>query len=602
MRFLASLFVVALFAVQLSVAADRPNILWITSEDNGPYLGCYGDAMARSPHIDSLAKRGTRYVNCFSNAAVCAPARQTLISGMYATSIGGQHMRSKVVYPDGVSYFPKYLRDAGYYTSNNSKTDYNGGPRNGNAAMKEAWDESGKNAHWRNRPKGKSFFSVFNFTDSHESNLFPARWKKRKLITDPAKVKLPAYLPDVPEIRLDKARYYDCIETMDAKVGRILGQLEDDGLADNTIVFYYGDHGGSLPRGKSFTYDSGTRVPLIVHVPDKWKQFRPSAAGSASDRMVSFVDFSSTVLSLAGVDVPKYMQGRPFLGKHAAEARTYVHTFRGRRGERYDIVRGVRDQQFLYLRNYTSHLPVMQYNAYSFGIPGYNAWMKAWQDGKCNPAQAQWFKPKAAEELYRIADDPDNIRNLASDPKFATELKRLRAESERHIREIRDSVFFAEELTGRQYSAYQDDKQYPLDRLLKLGAAVSERSETSLPRFVAAMKDENACVRYWGATGCVALGAKAKAATDELVARLADSEPVIQLQAARALVVLGQSEQAIPIIKKHALEGREFVALQAVLIIDECDLLKQDATLRAMLKKVKGAYPARVIDKMLDAK
>ena len=193
-------------------------------------------------------------------------------------------MRSQATFPEQVVFFPKYLRDAGYYTSNNSKTDYNGGPADPKQAMSDAWDASSGKAHWHDRRPDQPFFSVFNFTDSHESRLFASRWKDKTPKTDPAAVTLPDYLPDVPELRLDLARYYDCIETMDEKVGQVLEELEADGLADETIVFYFSDHGGSLPRGKSFAYDSGTHVPLLVRFPERWKHLEPAAAGQTSDR------------------------------------------------------------------------------------------------------------------------------------------------------------------------------------------------------------------------------------------------------------------------------------------------------------------------------
>ena len=332
----ACVVVLSLFKLgQISLAAAepdapaRPNLLWITSEDNGTYLGCYGDPVARTPNIDRLAASGVRYLNCFSNAAVCAPARQTLITGMYATSLGGQHMRSQSKFPDAVAYFPKFLRDSGYFTSNNAKTDYNGAPADPQA-MSAASDQSGNQAHWRNRTAGKPFFSVFNFAESHESRLFPARWKNRTPNTDPADVKLPAYLPDLPATRLDLARYYDCLTDMDQRVGVVLKQLADDGLAEDTIVFYFSDHGGSLPRGKSFTYDSGTHVPLVVRFPSKWQHLSPAEPGQSTDRLVSFVDFAPTILSLAGIKPPEYMQGQAFLGALKQPPREYVHTFRGR--------------------------------------------------------------------------------------------------------------------------------------------------------------------------------------------------------------------------------------------------------------------------------
>ena len=578
--------------------AGRPNILWITSEDNGRYLGCYGDPVARTPNLDSFASGAVRYLNCFSNAAVCAPARQTLISGMYATSIGGQHMRSKAVFPPGVDYFPKYLRDAGYYTSNNRKTDYNGGPADSKKAMVEAWDESGRKAHWRKSPEGSPFFAVFNIGDSHESSLFPQRWKKRELKTDPSAVKLPAYLPDLPETRRDMARYHDCLESMDAKAGAILAQLESDGLADNTIVFYFADHGGSMPRGKSFAYDSGTRVPLMVRFPDRWKHLAPATAGRSTDRLVGFVDFSATVLNLAGVKIPEHMQGSAFLGRQAAGEREFVHTFRGRRGERYDIVRGVRSKEYLYLRNYTPHLPVMQHNGYSFEIPGYKAWRDAWKRGGLPDVQAQWFEPKDPEELYRIADDPDNVRNLASDPEFASELARHRTDNARHILDVRDSVFFPEGMGGRVWSAYQDDGAYPLSELLELASAVSAMDAKHLPRFEKAMSGDNECVRFWGVAGCVTLGREAAPLKPALVRRLDDSEPLIRLHAARALAGMGDYEKSIPVIRGFLSDRTAELSLQAVLAVDECGLIDVALELAEDLKKVKGQYAARVVAKL----
>jgi len=593
---------VALSALLLTLgsrAADQPNVLWITSEDNGHYVRCFGDPVARTPNIDWLARGSTRYMHCFANAAVCAPARQTLISGMYATSIGGQHMRSNATFPEGVHYFPKYLRDAGYYTSNNSKTDYNGGPADRKGAMTAAWDESGKKAHWRNRPKGKPFFSVFNIGSSHESNLFPNKWKKRKLKTDPATVKLPAYLPDLPETRRDLARYYDCLETMDASVGKILRELKNDGLVEETIVFYFGDHGGSMPRGKSFTYDSGTRVPLIVHIPDKWKHFRASEPGDKTDRLVSFVDFAPTVLSLAKIKAPEYMQGRSFLGWTGSQHRNYVHTFRGRRGERYDSVRGVRSKHYLYLRNYTPHLPVMQFNGYSFEIPGYAAWMKAWQDGRCSPEQSRWFESKAPEELYDTDTDPDNVHNLAADPEYAKALLDHRTENERHIMAVRDSAFYTEGMAGRVHAAYQKNTVYPLRLLQSLATKVSHGRKRDLQTFRDALGSSVSNIRYWGIMGCIVLGKTAIPAKPELRQLLVDPEPLIQIQAARALCGFGDNEKALKVVREYLAAKDQILQLRAVLAVDECDLLRTDPSLASPLRKIRGQYGKRVALRVL---
>ncbi|VAX37786.1 Sulfatase, partial [hydrothermal vent metagenome] len=218
---------------------SRPNILWITSEDNGPHLGCYGDTYAQTPHIDGLAKKGVIYLNCWSTAPVCAPARTTLITGMYPPSLGAEHMRTMINLPKGIQMYPQYLRKAGYYCTNNSKTDYN------LVEPGQVWNASSRKAHWKNRKPGQPFFAIFNHTISHESKI---RNKPHTLIHDPAKVRVPAYHPDTPEVRHDWAQYYDRITEMDAKVGRNLKELADAGLTDETIIFYYGDHGSGMPR------------------------------------------------------------------------------------------------------------------------------------------------------------------------------------------------------------------------------------------------------------------------------------------------------------------------------------------------------------------
>jgi len=576
-------------------AEEHPNILWITSEDNSPYLGCFGDPIARTPRLDRLASEGIRYVNCFSNAAVCGAARQTLISGMMATSIGGQHMRSDVDFPADVPFFPKYLRDAGYYTTNNSKTDYNGGPPGDRkAAMSAAWNDSSNKAHWRNRPADKPFFSVFNIGTTHESGLFPNRWRNKEFKTDPATVQLPAYLPDTMEARRDLARYYDNLETMDTQVGAILDQLEEDGLAENTIVFYYSDHGGSLPRGKSFIYDSGTHVPFILRVPEKWKALAPGKAGSQTDRLISFVDFAPTVLSLIGMPAPAYMQGRAFLGNHAEQPRDFVHLFRGRRGARYDLARGVRNKEYLYIRNYSPHLPVMQPNAYSWPIPSNPAWRKAWLAGGLPEHQRAWFLPKPAEELYRITADPDNVHNLANDPALSDALKILREEHHRHLMSIRDSLLYPEGISGRHFDAYQTETHYPMKRLLPLAQKVTDRSPEHLDTFRRLMQDPHPCIRWWAVTGCVMLGKEAQHAAGNLAKCLTDPEPTIRIQAAKALAHLGKTELAIPVLKTYLKQDTFPFAMQAALAVDEAQLESSDAEIQELLKEVKEPYASRI--------
>src|SRR5262245_50768310 len=333
-------------AGQLGAAGpERPNILWVTSEDMGPHLGCYGDAYATTPNLDRLAAQGLRYRVAWSNAPVCATARTTIISGLYPPATGAEHMRSLVPMPGAVKMYPQYLRDAGYYCTNHSKEDYN------LAKPGKVWDESSNRAHYKNRQPGQPFFAVFNLLISHESQI---RTRPHKAVHDPAKARIPAYHPDAPEVRQDWAQYYDKVTEMDAQAGQLLRELAEAGLADDTIVFYYADHGSGMPRNKRTACDSGLHVPFIGYFPLKWRHLAPPdyAPGGVSDRLISFVDLAPTLLSLAGVRPPAELQGRAFLGPFAAPPREYVHGFRGRMDERIDCVRSVRDRRYVYVRNY----------------------------------------------------------------------------------------------------------------------------------------------------------------------------------------------------------------------------------------------------------
>jgi N-sulfoglucosamine sulfohydrolase len=415
----------------LASAADRPNILWISLEDISPDLGCYGDKYAVTPNIDKLATQGCRYTQVFTHAGVCAPSRSGIITGMYPTTMGTHYMRCKGVPPPYVKCFPEYLRAAGYYCTNDSKTDYNFD------APLTAWDDNRRGAHWRNRPtKETPFFAVVNLTTTHESQIRVARRKTLSAdeLHDPAKAPLPPYYPDTPVVRRDMANYYDNLTFTDKEVGRILEQLEDDGLADSTIVFFWGDHGRGLPRHKRWIYDSGIRVPLIVRWPGKLQP------GSVSDELVAFVDLAPTVLSLAGVDLPGRLQGQAFLGpKKAATPRAYVYAARDRMDETLDIIRAVRDKRYKYIRNYRPDLPYAQDIAYMNEMPTMKEWRRLAAAGKLEGPQRIFFEPaKPVEELYDTEADPHEIHNLASDPAHAAALVRLRAAHETWRRDTED--------------------------------------------------------------------------------------------------------------------------------------------------------------------
>lgn len=547
---------------QTTAPAARPNILWIVSEDNNPYLGCYGDSVARTPTLDGLAARGILYEHCYSAAPVCAPSRFTIISGMYATCCApAQHMRAQGNIPKGLLGFPAYLRQAGYYCTNNAKTDYNSP-----ISIKDAWDECSRKAHWRNRPKGKPFFAVFNHEVTHESQIFPknlASYKPLPNPTDPARVRLPARHPDTPEFRRDRANYYDQMMRLDAQVAALLKQLADDGLADDTIVFYYGDNGGILPGSKRFCFDTGLHVPMIVHFPPKFRNLAPADPGSKIAAPISFVDLAPTILSLAGVPIPPYMQGHAFAGPQNPGPQQYAYCFRNRMDERYDFVRSVSDGRYHYLRNYMPHLPHGQHVQYMWGMPSVKVWEKMYREGKLTGPQKSFWEEKPEEELYDTQADPDETRNLAGGAEHQEILVRMRKANEDHMLRIRDNGFIPEGSPLEGFEATRDPKAYPLEQILALANLATKRDAANLPQLVNAMENENECMRYWAVMGCVMLKEKAAQASDALIKRLSDSSQSVRIAAGEALCHAGKESRALPVLEECMLKGAPKIRLQA---------------------------------------
>ena len=424
--------------------AQQPNIIWLTCEDISPSLSMYGDSTAQTPNLDRLASESIIYSNAFATVGVCAPSRSSIITGMYPTSIGTQHMRTgkdvhgwgkrdytqssmakdinndsiplySVVTPADVKCFTEYLREAGYYCSNNAKTDYQF------ASPITAWDANGKDAHWQNRKEGQPFFAVFNYDVTHESKI----WKNKDLplTVDPKLVPLPTYYPDNSVVRKDVARNYANIELLDLQIGEMLKELEDAGLLENTIVFFYSDHGGPLPRGKREHYDSGLKVPFLVRLPDQKKK-------KYTDELISFVDLAPTILSLAGVDIPDNMQGQAFLGiKKSIIPRTHIFGSGDRFDEFTDRIRVARDKQFLYVRNYYPELPAYKDIGYRKNIDMTNEILKLKDNGQLNEAQNYWFrKEKTSEEFYNCKADPENLHNLIEDKKCEKKIEAMRKE------------------------------------------------------------------------------------------------------------------------------------------------------------------------------
>ena len=550
-----------------------PNILWITSEDHGPHLGCYGDTFARTPNLDKLAKKGMIYLRAWSNAPVCAPARTTIISGLYPPSTGSEHMRSMTSLPKNMRMFPHYLRLAGYYCTNKVKEDYN--------LQKDGkvWDDSSNKAHYKNRGAGQAFFAVFNSVKSHESQIRT----KAKLVGDPANVRVPAYHPDTPEVREDWTRYYDNITKVDADAGEILRELETLGLLEDTIIIYFADHGSGMPRNKRTPLNSGLHVPMIVHFPDAWKHLAPPdyQPGGRSNRLVSFVDLAPTMLSLAGVEPPEWMQGRAFAGKHIAKANEYLHGFRGRMDERYDMQRSITDGRYVYLRNYMPHVPAGQHVEYMFQTKTTQVWKKLHDAGKLNEAQSLfWKSPRAPEELYDLEDDRDEVKNLAGSPAHQKIISRLRYAHRDHSIAIRDVGFLPEDEIHRRstnstpYEMGHDPKKYDVTRLVVIANMVVAPEPGNLPKIRDVLKERESAERYWGVQGCLMQGAGSLAMCgEELRALLADEAPTVRIAAAEMLGVHGTKddvERSLKVLLTHADAKKNslYVSLAALNAID----------------------------------
>ena len=526
-------------------ATDRPNILWITSEDNSiSWVGCYGSKNTRTPNIDQLAAEGFRYTHCFDNAAVCAPTRSTWITGHYAISIGTQPMRSRYAIPhDRIPYYPDQLKKAGYFVGNGGKTDYNIGSRED----KDTWKGGGS---WEQRQPGQPFFTIKNFGDSHESRAFP---KDSPPNHDPAEMELHAYHPDLPEVRMTYARYADAVESMDRKVGEVIASLKEDGLYEDTIIIYCSDHGGVIARSKRFLYSSGTHCPLIVRIPEKWKAWWPAEKpGMTVDRIVSFVDMPKTWLSLAGAEIPAGYQGNIFLGPDSETAPKYHLSFRERADEACDMVRGMRDERFAYLKNYMPWAPNGQQLQYMYRMEATRAWHRHHQAGKTDAVTGRFFRPRVSEEFYDTVEDFDNVHNLIDAPEHREKIEELKAALRRRQLELFDSGLLPEEMRVRRtkennltiYEMVRDPKLYPLERYLDLADLALSRDPENLKSLAEALADEDEGVRYWGICGLFLLEAHAKPAREAIETALEDDAGEVRMMAAWAMDRMGHSELA----------------------------------------------------------
>jgi len=614
------LLVLVHFKFAFISAAEQPNILWITSEDNDyGWLGCYGNEQAQTPNLDELAKHGVLFKHAYSNSPVCAVARSTIINGSYAVTQGTQHMRSRHVIADKYKPYTSYLRENGYYCTNRSKTDFNFAGND-----KSVWDDCSGKAHYENRPEGAPFFSIINLTVSHESSLFERKIKnnrKRGIIPKttrikPSDVELRPYLPDLPEIRNDIAIYHDVITALDTQIGKILSELKKSGLAEDTIIFYYGDHGGVTPRGKRYLKDSGTHIPMLVHVPEKWQQLSKFKSGERVEEMVSFVDLAPTLLSLIGLDKPDQMQGRAFMGKKrvAPKDDDLVFLYADRFDEIYGMRRGLVSEQgrWKYIRRFTPHLSAAPYSSYQYGQAGWRSWKQAWQDGTLTDKDKKIWQPnQPVEELFDLKSDPWEVKNLAADPAYAEQLKSMRELLKEKMVETKDAgiipePMFAELSPDTPISEYLGKRSDELKSYVDLAFIATARDPKNLALLISKLESDSPIARYWASQGLLLLGDEAAKSEPELIKSLKDTSSAVRVSSAHALLIMGKKEIAAEaLISELGKKLNQYAYVYAINTIMQCNLSDKisDAWIKTALKdKQAKSYVKRLAEQLKSAR
>ncbi len=542
--------VFTILLANLARATERPNVVWLLSEDNSKhFLKLFDEHGAETPRIEALAKHGLVFEHAFSNSPVCSVARTTLMAGCYGPRIGTQfHRRSVTVpLPGDLRMFPAYLRQAGYYTSNNRKKDYNA------IEGKGVWDASSAKASWRGRKADQPFFHMQSFGASHESSLhFSAeQMRQQKTGTDPDTVFIPPHHPPTSTFRYTYARYHDRIQQIDAQIGNVIDQLEEDGLLEDTFVFYFGDHGGVLPRSKGYVYETGLHVPLVVRVPKNWVNLVDAKLGTRQRGFVSFIDFGPSVLSLAGIKVPEEVDGRPFLGQDVktgeVERRDEAFGYADRFDEKCDLVRSLRKGKFKYIRSYQPFNYDGLQNNYRYRMLAYAEWRELYRAGKLNARQRQFFEPRAAEALYDLERDPYETSNLAADPNYSGQLLDLRNRLADRVKDLPDLSLYPE---SHLVAAAIDNPTRFGQRQKTEIAALVDIADLSLlsfdkaqPRLAQALKSDERWQRYWGLIACSSHGQAATPMAD-LARKLASKDPelLVRVRAAEFLALIGQAD------------------------------------------------------------
>ena len=557
-----------------------PNIIWLVAEDISPALGCYGDKYATTPNIDRLASTGIVYDFAMTTAPICAPSRSCMVTGMYASSIGTQHLRSEIPFPQQLKTLPELLREHGYFTSNRDKTDYNFKT----TGLWQHW--SSDYAPWRHRSLGQPFFSFINVGPSHEgsvNNLNRYNDYAKDLaieeLHNPEAVKLPPYYPDSPKTREIWAHYYDIITVLDQTVGRVMKMLEEDELMDETIIFFMADHGFGMPRYKRWLNKTGMNVPMVVHVPEKYSHLVDDfKAGSHKGDLVSFIDLAPTTLNLAGVEIPDYMEGKPIMGQGIISERELAFGARDRADDMYEMSRSVTNGRYLYIRNFMPHLPYIQSGfIFSDAKESFKELRRMYQQGECNEEQAKLWYPKPIEELYDLDSDPQELINLASNPDHDVIKKELIKHLHDWMIENKDLgllpeaeyMIRSENSTPYDYARFSNE--YDVRKILAAAEMVGKANESML---VSNMKNSDSGVRYWAVIGSMQFPELSDVVTRTMMDLLNDPSPSVRIATAEALSKYGNSEEALKTLGQLVMDDRPWVALQSARSIQ---LIGEDA-------------------------
>ena len=548
---------------------EPPNIIWLVAEDIGPALGCYGDSLAHTPNIDRLARHGLVFDRAYATAPICAPSRSCLMSGLYATSLGTQHLRCEIPFPEELKTLPEYLTEVGYFTSNRNKTDYNFDPE----GRWKHW--SGSYAPWRHRKGDEPFFSFINVGPTHEG---PANIEERYLqsiqdlneeeLIDPQRITPPPYYPDLPETRELWARYYHLIAAMDKNVGRVLDSLETDGLMENTLIFFFGDHGFGMPRYKRWLYHTGLHVPLVVYAPNKYAHLLPEEPNTHRQDLVSFVDYVPTVLSLAGAELPPHLEGQVFLGPDRAQSRSHVFAARDRADDMFEMSRAIIDEQFIYIRHFMPHLPYIQSGFInSDRKDSYRLLRAAHKQGITNEEQEKLWNPKPQEELYDLLNDPQELSNLALYPDFQGIKSKLKGQLLHTLTEQKDLGLLTESeymrrSNGRSpYTYARESDSFAVGEILSTAKLVGSKMEESM---LNKLTHSDSGVRYWAAMSLRNFPGKLSDRAISLLENcLADPSPSVQILAAETLCSIGQPEKAINSLGNWVQSDDKRIALEA---------------------------------------